>query len=59
MSFRDLAVFAVVWSYAPDEGGIPILTAAYALVPTLSFPQRARASILSSSGLCALQRGHS
>jgi hypothetical protein len=23
---------AVVWSYEPDEGGIPILAAAYALV---------------------------
>ena len=38
MSFRDLAVFALVWSYVPDGGGIPVLTAAYALVPTLSCP---------------------
>ena len=25
-----------LWSYVPDEGGIPILAAAYALVPTPS-----------------------
>ena len=30
-AIRDL------WSYVPDEGGIPILAAAYALVPTLSW----------------------
>jgi hypothetical protein len=33
--FPRLCCVGVVWSYVPDEGGIPIIAAAYTLVPAL------------------------